>query len=259
MNFHCLLASLSKNNLVFRLSRLLFSMKMFYRDTVDGRNPAPFDMVNIYRALYMPGGAGFLPSTVLLLPCSKSLCLDFLLSETKWQGSCMYSRKWQVMWRLKKVTASWCVNTFQIRRVDLRIRGTKICRIPFRNFLNNFCRQRCSPLFDSRSDAFCSTVDGALYPASTTLMLVHHPYHPYFTGVILRETNMFAPENQWFENQFPFWHCLFSEANHQFPWSVYLCIFESTSLSVTNSSADFSTKTTNHWAHDLPRLAASNP
>jgi len=83
MNFHCLLASLFKNNLVFRLSRLLFSMKMFYRDTVDGRNPAPFDMVNIYRALYMPGGAGFLPSTVLLLPCSKSLCLDFLLSETK--------------------------------------------------------------------------------------------------------------------------------------------------------------------------------
>ena len=79
MNFHC---SLFKNNLVFRLSRLLFSMKMFYRDTVDGRNPAPFDMVNIYRALYMPGGAGFLPSTVLLLPCSKSLCLDFL-SETK--------------------------------------------------------------------------------------------------------------------------------------------------------------------------------
>ena len=39
-------------------------------DTVDGRNPAPVDMVNIhkypiiYRVLYIPGGAGFLPSTV---------------------------------------------------------------------------------------------------------------------------------------------------------------------------------------------------
>ena len=35
--------------------------------TVDGRNPAPVDMVGypiIYRVLYVPGGAGFLPSTV---------------------------------------------------------------------------------------------------------------------------------------------------------------------------------------------------
>ena len=62
-------------------------------------------------------------TVILLLPCSKSLCLDFLLSETKWQGSCMHSRKWQEMWRLKKVTASWCVNTFQIRSVDLRKRS----------------------------------------------------------------------------------------------------------------------------------------
>ena len=36
------------------------------RDTVDGRNPAPVDMVNIplARVSYMLGGAGFLPSTV---------------------------------------------------------------------------------------------------------------------------------------------------------------------------------------------------
>ena len=37
--------------------------------TVDGRNPAPVDMVSkyhmIYRVLYIPGGAGFLPSTVV--------------------------------------------------------------------------------------------------------------------------------------------------------------------------------------------------
>ena len=32
-------------------------------------------------------------------------------------------QEWQVMWRLKKVTASWCVNTFQIRSVDLRKRS----------------------------------------------------------------------------------------------------------------------------------------
>ena len=34
--------------------------------TVDGRNPAPVDMVVylvIYKVLYMPGGAGFLPSS----------------------------------------------------------------------------------------------------------------------------------------------------------------------------------------------------
>ena len=38
-------------------------------DTVDGRTPAPADIVNIkypiiYRVLYIPGGAGFLPPTV---------------------------------------------------------------------------------------------------------------------------------------------------------------------------------------------------
>ena len=37
-------------------------------DTVDGRNPAPVDMVDypmIYMVLYIPGGAGCLPSRVL--------------------------------------------------------------------------------------------------------------------------------------------------------------------------------------------------
>ena len=34
-------------------------------NTVDGRISAPVDMVNIrYRLLYIPGGAGFQPSTV---------------------------------------------------------------------------------------------------------------------------------------------------------------------------------------------------
>ena len=36
-------------------------------NTVDGRNPAPVDMVVypiIFKVLYIPGGAGFLPSTV---------------------------------------------------------------------------------------------------------------------------------------------------------------------------------------------------
>ena len=31
---------------------------------VDGRNPAPVDRWFIYKVLYIPGGAGFLPSTV---------------------------------------------------------------------------------------------------------------------------------------------------------------------------------------------------
>ena len=44
----------------------------FLKGTVDGRNPAPVDMVNIIshiiicKALYIPSGAGFLPSTVSL-------------------------------------------------------------------------------------------------------------------------------------------------------------------------------------------------
>ena len=40
-----------------------------YRNTVDGRNPAPVDMINIPLFIgfsYIPGGAGFQPSTVLL-------------------------------------------------------------------------------------------------------------------------------------------------------------------------------------------------
>ena len=41
-------------------------------NTVDGRNPAPVDIPNIYRVLYIPGGAGFLPSTV----CHPVLLLD---------------------------------------------------------------------------------------------------------------------------------------------------------------------------------------
>ena len=39
-------------------------------DTVDGWNPAPVDMVvypTIYKVLYIPAGAGFLPSTVVCL------------------------------------------------------------------------------------------------------------------------------------------------------------------------------------------------
>ena len=37
-----------------------------YSDTVDGRTPASVDMVNIplFTGFYIPGGAGFLPSTV---------------------------------------------------------------------------------------------------------------------------------------------------------------------------------------------------
>ena len=42
-----------------------------YIHTVDGRNPAPVDMINvplfiICKVLYIPGGAGFLPSTVCI-------------------------------------------------------------------------------------------------------------------------------------------------------------------------------------------------
>jgi len=43
---------------------------VYHHTTVDGRNPAPVDMVNIpiftgfYNVLYIPGGAGVLPSTV---------------------------------------------------------------------------------------------------------------------------------------------------------------------------------------------------
>ena len=39
-------------------------------DTVDGQNPAPGDMVNVplfSRVLYIPGGAGFLPSTASVI------------------------------------------------------------------------------------------------------------------------------------------------------------------------------------------------
>ena len=40
----------------------------YISDTVDGRNPPPVDRyivyLIIYRVLYIPGGAGLLPSTV---------------------------------------------------------------------------------------------------------------------------------------------------------------------------------------------------
>ena len=37
-----------------------------HHPTVDGRNPAPVEVVFIHMVLYIPGGAGFLPSTVPL-------------------------------------------------------------------------------------------------------------------------------------------------------------------------------------------------
>ena len=46
--------------------------------TVDGRNPAPVDMVNvckcpnIYMVFYIPGGAGCLPSTMILITAQMS-------------------------------------------------------------------------------------------------------------------------------------------------------------------------------------------
>ena len=61
----------------FLLEMLIFQVKseivhcLIYNvcdDTVDGRNPAPVDMVDypmIYMVLYIPGGAGCLPSRVL--------------------------------------------------------------------------------------------------------------------------------------------------------------------------------------------------
>ena len=54
-------------------SRLSFtpgSHEVRQGNTVDGRNPAPADMVDIsiiYRVLYIQGGAGVLPSTVVML------------------------------------------------------------------------------------------------------------------------------------------------------------------------------------------------
>ena len=45
-------------------------------DIVDGRNPAPGEYVDyliIYRVSYIPGGAGFLPSTVTFESCRNSI------------------------------------------------------------------------------------------------------------------------------------------------------------------------------------------
>ena len=53
--------------MVGRLISFLGNRFFFSGATVDGRNPAPVDMVNIpiiYKVLYIAGGAGFLPSTV---------------------------------------------------------------------------------------------------------------------------------------------------------------------------------------------------
>jgi len=56
-------------------------------DTVDGRNPAPVDMVNIplfiYKVLYMPGGAGFLPSTVLVVFSTDLHLLPFMHADRR--------------------------------------------------------------------------------------------------------------------------------------------------------------------------------
>ena len=45
--------------------------------TVDRRNPAPGKYPKIYKVLYIPGGAGFLPSTVVISQAIlKQLCLE---------------------------------------------------------------------------------------------------------------------------------------------------------------------------------------
>ena len=56
--------------MIFSSSLLSLDLKIdlhgIHYNTVDGRNSAPVDMVNIpliiYIVLYVPGGAGFLPS-----------------------------------------------------------------------------------------------------------------------------------------------------------------------------------------------------
>ena len=51
-------------------SAACWGIDVAFPHTVDGRNPAPVDMVVypiIYMVLYIPGGAGFLPSTVAIL------------------------------------------------------------------------------------------------------------------------------------------------------------------------------------------------
>ena len=61
-------------------------------DAVDGRNPAPADMVDIhryriiYRVLYIPGGAGFLPSTV----CHRGKVSAKLYQEELYFGRCFW-------------------------------------------------------------------------------------------------------------------------------------------------------------------------
>ena len=46
--------------------------------TVDGRNPAPVIYPTIYRVLYIPGGAGFFPSTAGLYPAPSSRVFCFI-------------------------------------------------------------------------------------------------------------------------------------------------------------------------------------
>ncbi len=54
---------------------------LHWRHTVDGKNPAPVDSKVvypiIYKVLYIPGGAGFLPSTVDVV-----VFCPYTLSET---------------------------------------------------------------------------------------------------------------------------------------------------------------------------------
>ena len=64
------MSSLVKND-SRKISELWFFLSNLCCPTVDGRNFAPVDMVVypiMFRALYSPGGAGFLPSTVCSQP-----------------------------------------------------------------------------------------------------------------------------------------------------------------------------------------------
>ena len=71
--------------------------------TVDGRNPAPVDVVVspiIYRVFYTPGGAGILPSTVLS----------------------------QVASRIGRVWAQWSAGTVLVTRCFVQGRTTRLSR-----------------------------------------------------------------------------------------------------------------------------------
>ena len=66
---------------------------LFFVNTVDPRNPAPVDISSIYRVLYIPGGAGFLPSTVSFILASAMLQVSWSIGfasapceEARWQN-----------------------------------------------------------------------------------------------------------------------------------------------------------------------------